>query len=471
MNAPAGAASPTAAAASPVAATATAASSPALATPSEASEKKKNKLKSLFHSMAHAVRGDTDVSSAVVAPSSVASDADSSSGSLASTGDEDSDEFVEALMDWRLRGTCACPDQSHRLDLRARGADNWTALHFAARSGSAAIAEELILSCLPLDINAVTKSMWTPLMLAADKGHTAVVELLLKYRADIHAATADGKTAIFLARERNFSSISQRLTEASSTRHLAALKHNPFVSADASHALTTSEEHGGHSGGSGGAEDEDAASPAILSIVHAVQSIKAATEAAIGSSAAGSSSAGGAQDADAVRRAWFSASPLQADLFGACETGDIARVKKLFELSVQAVNNLHATSPAGTPIPAAEVDFFARGIDNWSVMHYAARKNHHKVLVQIVESLVGANVPAKSIIDEINAVTKSGWTALMMAVDRGHVESVRLLLRCGADASIRATNGETALSLLSAYRNQSQFPYALLKDLLEGKRV
>ena len=71
--------------------------------------------------------------------------------------------------------------------------------------------EELILSCLPLDINALTKNNWTPLMMAADRGYLRVVELLIKYRADIHVTSTDGKTAIFLARESKHTEISQRL--------------------------------------------------------------------------------------------------------------------------------------------------------------------------------------------------------------------------------------------------------------------
>jgi ankyrin repeat protein len=93
------------------------------------------------------------------------------------------------------------------------------------------------------------------------------------------------------------------------------------------------------------------------------------------------------------------------------------------------------------------------------------------VIVQIIECLVSANVSAKSIIAEINAVTKTGWTALMMAVDRGNVETVRLLLKCGADASIKSQSKESAQMLIAAHRNQPTFPYQVLKDLLDGKRA
>jgi len=95
-------------------------------------KEKKTKLKSLLNSMASAVRGDAVPGTAAIAPAPTAG-ADASAS-------EDEVADVSSFIDWRLRGTCACEDQKHRLDLRARAADNWTALHQAARGGHAAVA-------------------------------------------------------------------------------------------------------------------------------------------------------------------------------------------------------------------------------------------------------------------------------------------------------------------------------------------
>ncbi len=51
----------------------------------------------------------------------------------------------------------------------------------------------------------------------------------------------------------------------------------------------------------------------------------------------------------------------------------------------------------------------------------------------------------------VDAVARDGWTALMRAAYSGKAECARLLLEAGADASLRATRGEsegkTALEL------------------------
>ncbi|MFQ5559842.1 MAG: ankyrin repeat domain-containing protein, partial [Nitrospinota bacterium] len=53
---------------------------------------------------------------------------------------------------------------------------------------------------------------------------------------------------------------------------------------------------------------------------------------------------------------------------------------------------------------------------------------------------------------DVNSKTNSGRTPLMFAALRGHVESVKILLKFQADVSLRAQYGETALDhALSGY--------------------
>jgi uncharacterized protein len=53
----------------------------------------------------------------------------------------------------------------------------------------------------------------------------------------------------------------------------------------------------------------------------------------------------------------------------------------------------------------------------------------------------------------VNAVNSGGVTALMIAVADGNADMVELLLRAGANAGVRTSRGETALSIAREKRN------------------
>jgi ankyrin repeat protein len=67
------------------------------------------------------------------------------------------------------------------------GRKDWTALHYAARSGSSDIALKLLEK--GADVNARTPGGWTPLILAAENGRSETVHLLLQKGADVDAQT------------------------------------------------------------------------------------------------------------------------------------------------------------------------------------------------------------------------------------------------------------------------------------------
>lgn len=256
------------------------------------------------------------------------------------------------------------------VNISARSFDNFTALHFAARSGHTAVVQALIDSYQPMDINCRTKSSWSPLMCAADRGHMDVVALLVKFGAAIHITNSDGKSAIFLARESGHADIAQLLTETSSTRHRRHHRH----------------QHG-----------------------------------------------------DTAERS------LNHEFFRAAEAGDIDKVKHLLSLSQQQeAATTKKKSRSGDPVQAQEhapryyVDINGRGIDNWSALHFAARKGRDA----IVSILLQQDPPA-----DINALTKNGWTAMMLACDKGHTDVVRQLLQHGADSRIKSNDGYTAISV------------------------
>lgn len=367
--------------------------------------------------------------------------------------DEDDDDNVTVVTDYRLR-SCVCPAQTHRLDIRVGGLDKWTALHVAARAGHQDVCEELLLSCLPLDVNAVTKNRWTPLMFAADRGHEGVVEVLLKFRADIHTVSTDGKTAIYLARERSHATISKRLTEASSVRHLHTLHHHSVVAANALQTLSAAAAH-----------------------MHRRQAQTDGEAVPTPKSASAAKTPTPLRIARASRNSWFALSGLQTELSQACEQGDIEKIDKLFPLSTQSLEGTDydlrnvakaqevedgettVTVPLSLSVPpasGAQVDFLALGIDNWTLLHFAARRGQTSTMGHILELLLSC-LRASTVVEFLNATTKTGWTALMMAVDKAHVATVKLLVECGADVNKRSVAGETALSMAMMYRDDERY--------------
>lgn len=83
-------------------------------------------------------------------------------------------------------------------ELNTKGADNWTALHYAANEGHGDILEALIGK--NIDLSAVTNQLRTALHLAAARGNTDICRLLCDQAAiDRNSIDVDGNTSLHLA--------------------------------------------------------------------------------------------------------------------------------------------------------------------------------------------------------------------------------------------------------------------------------
>ena len=83
-------------------------------------------------------------------------------------------------------------------DVNAAQGDGMTALHWAAMSGDAELAQMLVYA--GANVRATTRiGTYTPLYLASQQGHAAVIEALVKAGADATAATVNGTTPLMAA--------------------------------------------------------------------------------------------------------------------------------------------------------------------------------------------------------------------------------------------------------------------------------
>ncbi|KAJ9596393.1 hypothetical protein L9F63_012556 [Diploptera punctata] len=163
--------------------------------------------------------------------------------------------------------------------------------------------------------------------------------------------------------------------------------------------------------------------------------------------------------------------PLR-ELFEACKTGDISRVKKL--ISPQTVNARDTAGRKSTPLHfaagygrrdvvefllAAGASIQARDDGGLHPLHNACSFGHADVVRLLLEA--GANPN-----------TRDNWnyTPLHEAAIKGKVDVCIALLQHGADANIRNTEGKTALELADAATRPVLTGDHRKEELLEAAR-
>ncbi len=107
------------------------------------------------------------------------------------------------------------PDIPRALALIGKGAEvnraGWTALHYAAASGSIPIIQRLLDESAFIDAESPNKT--TPLMMAARSGHSAVVKMLLDEGADPTLKNEAEMTAADFARAQGFKELARLLDD------------------------------------------------------------------------------------------------------------------------------------------------------------------------------------------------------------------------------------------------------------------
>jgi ankyrin repeat protein len=98
-------------------------------------------------------------------------------------------------------------------------------------------------------------------------------------------------------------------------------------------------------------------------------------------------------------------------------------------------------------------------IHSRTLLHFAAEAGRFDFLRHILEALLSLNI-GQRLVDILNAQSKMGFTAMMLAAEQGNEEIVDYLLREGARSDITSLDGRNALDIAA------HSGYASLADLL-----
>ncbi len=107
---------------------------------------------------------------------------------------------------------------------------------------------------------------------------------------------------------------------------------------------------------------------------------------------------------------------LQDDLNSAAQNNDLESLQEVLQQKI----NINATTAEG-----------------WTALHFAAFKGYDKIVAALLEAKINADIQGKVY----------GRTALHYAVDRGNLETVKLLVAKGANVKIADKANKTALDL------------------------
>lgn len=229
-----------------------------------------------------------------------------------------------------------------------------------------------------IDLNLTTARGWTSLHFACRYGHTDVVEALLTgmHPLNINATTDKGYTGIMLAAERGYKDTVKLLLG------YAAGIHD--TNTDGKSAIFLAR------------ENRHTEVAQLLTDYSSMRSEK---------------SFGNPKLA------------LKKEFFRAAEEGNVDAVRQILCLGMNA--------SASDMKEGVYIEVTVTGMNNWTVLHYAARKGHLDVVYYILTYSASLGEGKKHL--DVDCPTKSGWTPLMLAADRGHTKVCELLLKLGAN--------------------------------------
>ncbi|XP_065826102.1 death-associated protein kinase 1-like isoform X2 [Oscarella lobularis] len=289
---------------------------------------------------------------------------------------------------------------SKQCDINIRKKNSGTALHVASFYGKSAVTEYLIDHC-GVNVNDQDNDGWTSLMLACPKGHFYTVRLLVSKQCDINIRTKDGWTALHVASFSGQTAVTEYLID--------------------------------HCGVNVNDQNNDG----------------------------------------------------RTSLMFACQKGHLDTVQLLVskqcDINIRDKNGLTALHVASfngqTAVTKYLIDHCGVNVDDqdndgWTSLMCACQEGHLKTVQLLVSKQCDINIRTKNgsktlhvassngqtavteyLIDHcgvnVDEQTNGGWTSLMHACQKGHLDTVQLLVSKQCDINIRDKNSGTALHVAS----------------------
>lgn len=357
----------------------------------------------------------------------------------------------------------------YKIDVNKPNGDGWTALKYAAKSGELDMAKQLIKAGASVD--QADNDGWTPLMNACNEGHDDVIKFLIKSGAKVNARAKNGGTALSFAEENDCrtavkillaagadpelskSEVVQQVDESFSAQDdmgealiEAAAHANPkalkeLVNAGADVNYTSAQGQTALGFALAGLHDESNGRMLRRNAEQCIDFLLAhGAKPGIGNPSPFVLAAMGRR-LHLVRAMLTAGVDVNQATLGDGQTA-------LFMSLLAPETGKPADDRCAVTLLQAGADSSLKHESGAMPIHLAAGSNYLIALQELLERRP----------QDIDAQTNIGITPLMMAATEGHADAVKLLLKFGADLTIKDDDGMTAKEVATKNGNEDLVP-------------
>ncbi|XP_065826100.1 uncharacterized protein [Oscarella lobularis] len=307
---------------------------------------------------------------------------------------------------------------SKQCDITIRKKNGWAALHVASFYGQTAVTKYLINHC-GVNVNEQNDHGWTSLMMACQEGHLDTVQLFVSKQCDINIRTKNGWTALYVASYHGETAVAEYLID-----HCGVNVNEQNDNGWTSLIMACQEGH----------------LDTVQLLVFKQCDINIRTK------------NGWTALHVASYHGQFAVTEYLIDHFGVNvdEQNDNGWTSLMMACQKGHLNTVSL-------LVSKQSDINIKEKNGWTALHFASFYGQTAVTEYLIEHC-GVNV---------NEQNDNGWTSLMMACQKGHLDTVQLLVSKQCDINIREKDGWTALHVAS-YHGQTA---VVTEDLIDHRGV